>query len=114
MSTLLYRSPNVVIDVHEWHAAVIVATGPYSRGHAILQYRWRPLSARPGMWRSLQKWQGPRPKRMTHFFDKYRLHIRYAQQSEAARVAALASMRGPLSGATLANAAVRRIKWEEV
>ncbi len=100
MSTTLYRSPNVIIDAHEWHVLVC-----RTKRRVILQYRWRPLCSKPGMWRPITQWTGAKPKRLSHYFDKYRLHIRDARESESVRAAAIASLRGPSSAATLANAA---------
>lgn len=40
--TLLYRSPNVVIDRFEWHATVEMHNGRIRR-----KMLWRPLSTKP-------------------------------------------------------------------
>lgn len=47
--------------------------------------------------------QGPRPKGMGDTFQVFRRHIRRAMDSERARREAVAAMRGPVSGALVAN-----------
>lgn len=104
--TTIYRTPNLIIDAHEWHAAVMLNGGRIS-----LAYRWRPLSLRLYHWSNMAKWNGPRPKNFCNRFWPYRLHIRAAMRSEVERrraIEALAERRGPATGAMTNNAAPRR------
>ena len=70
--TLLYRSPNVVIDKHEWHVTV-----NQSRGKRITVYRFRPIGANVN-WQPSTKWAGCMPKGMRDFFAPYRSSIQVA------------------------------------
>lgn len=71
---ILYRSPNVTIDSHDWH--VTVEKNPRS-GRVITVYRWRPTrSDRPIAWRPISSWQGRKPKGLWWYF-------RFAQHSIA-------------------------------
>lgn len=96
--TTLYRTPNVIMDAHEWHAAVQLRAGRTS-----LVYRWRPLTTRAVPWSSITQWQGRKPKRMCNRFWPYRLHIRAAMASEAARLAAVRDLKGPATAAVERN-----------
>lgn len=100
---LLYRSPNVIINRHEWHAAVLLRKGRVS-----LVYRWRPLSLRNYAWSPMVAWQGPKPKGMCDKFWPFRGHIRQAMQSEQARREAVTALRGPDTAAVVLNAGKRR------
>ena len=88
--TTLYRSPNVIIDRHEWHAVVYLR-----RERAILTYHWRPLTGKREGWRDVTTWQGPKPKGMPAAFWRFRAHIREAMGSEIARREAIAGLKGP-------------------
>lgn len=101
--TTLYRTPNLVIDAHEWHAAVLLNSGRVS-----LAYRWRPLSYKAYQWSSLGQWQGPKPKDFCNRFWMFRGHIRKAMLSESLRREAVARLKGPPTGATVRNATERR------
>lgn len=70
--TLLYRSPNIVIDKHEWHVTV-----NQSRGKRITVYRFRPIGANVN-WQSITKWTGRPPKGLREFFEPYRKSIQVA------------------------------------
>jgi hypothetical protein len=85
--TTLYRTPNVIIDRHEWHIAVVK-----HYGKTTLRYCWRPLSQRAERWQPITVWEGPKPKRIWHAFKRFRLHVREAMNSEQARVEALAGV----------------------
>lgn len=100
--TTLYRTPNLIIDAHEWHAVV-----RHKHGRTLLQYRWRPLSARPYAWSCMTTWQGPKPKHLARQFQVFRCHIRRAMVSESERREAVQALRGP-SGALLLNSEARR------
>lgn len=100
--TTLYRTPNIIIDAHEWHATVRLRDGRIS-----LAYRWRPLSARTYQWSNMGTWKGPRPKGLGDTFQVFRRHIRRAMASESARREAIARLRGPPSRAAVANGAAR-------
>lgn len=67
----LYRTPNIKIDKHEWHAAVENRNSPRSR----IYYRFR---APGGMWRPIGDWQGRKPKGLNEFFRKFRAHMSLA------------------------------------
>jgi len=70
--TLLYRSPNVLIDKHEWHVTVM------QRGsRPTVIYRFRPIGQRV-KWRHITEWVGPVPKGMSNFFQPYRKSVRVA------------------------------------
>ncbi len=102
MSTLLYRSPNVIVDAHEWHVAAKL-----HRGNRItIGYYWRPLGAVRGDWKSLVKWQGPRPKQFARQFQRYRPHALVARDTERQRQEAVARIKQlPATVAMRANAA---------
>lgn len=95
--TTLYRSPNIVIDQHEWHAAVTLC-----RGRTSLAYRWRPLSLKEYRWSNLNTWVGPKPKRFLNRFLIFRAHIRTALLSHELRRGAVLALRG-VSGAAVRN-----------
>jgi len=78
--TILYRSPTVILDAHEWHVAVEKQAG---RVTAI--YRWRPLSLKEVAWRPLSMWKGARPKGLGNRFWRYRCHMREAIEAETMR-----------------------------
>lgn len=95
--TTLYRTPNIVIDQHEWHAAVMLTAGRLS-----LSYRWRPLSLRDYRWSNLNTWKGPKPKSMCSRFWIFKNHIRTAMLSDELRRSAAAAL-GRANGAVLRN-----------
>lgn len=73
--TLLYRSPNLTIDCHEWHVTVNRETN----GHVTTVYRFRPITDRRRvMWKPLAKWPGRPPKELWRFFAPYRKSVRVA------------------------------------
>lgn len=77
---LLYRSPNVAIDRHEWHARVVCDR----KGHTILRFYWRPYAAPLSAgWRPMLHWTGPKPKGFRRFFARYELSIADARKSAA-------------------------------
>lgn len=96
--TTLYRTPNLIIDRHEWHAAVVK-----HYGKTTLRYFWRPLSARAERWQPVTAWEGPKPKRIGRTFWRFRLHIREAMDSDRVRSEALAGA----VGRTMAGTPVR-------
>lgn len=77
--TTLYRSPNVIIEQHEWHVAVIKRDGRTAR-----RYFWRPLSSKETPWYSLDKWEGRKPALHYHF-AVFHNHVKRALESEARR-----------------------------
>jgi hypothetical protein len=97
MSTTLYRSPNVVIDAHEWHVLVCKC-----RGRSLLQYRWRPLSLREFRWLPITSWVGPKPKRIGNVLRIFKPHVERAMRSEAVRRERVAALRSR-SAAVVAN-----------
>lgn len=101
--TTLYRTPNVIVDRHEWHAVVRL-----KHGRVLLQYRWRPLSVRTYPWSCVTKWQGTKPKQLGRQFQVFRCHIRRAMVSEQCRWEAVAALRGSPNGALLLNSVERR------
>lgn len=70
--TLLYRSPNVTIDGHEWHVTV-----NQSSSKRIVTYRFRQIGANV-KWQPIAKWVGRPPKGLTEFFLPYRKSVRVA------------------------------------
>jgi hypothetical protein len=82
--TTLYRTPNIIVDKHEWHVAVVK-----HYGKTVVRYCWRPLSTRAARWQSIAVWEGPKPKRIGHAFLRFRGHIREAMGYEQARLEAL-------------------------
>lgn len=70
--TLLYRSPNITIDKHEWHVTV-----NQSSSKRIVTYRFRQIGANV-KWQPITKWIGRRPKEMGLFFAPYRKSVRVA------------------------------------
>lgn len=70
--TLLYRSPNVTIDRHEWHVTV-----NQSSSKRIVTYRFRQIGANV-KWQPIARWQGRPPKGLTEFFLPYRKSVRVA------------------------------------
>ncbi len=102
MSVLLYRSPNVIVDAHEWHVAAKL-----HRGNRItIGYYWRPLVHVRGDWKSLSQWEGPRPKNFARQFQRYRPHAIVARDSEKRRQEAVRRAKQlPPTAAALANAA---------
>lgn len=101
--TTLYRTPNLIIDAHEWHATVRIKAG-----RVLLQYRWRPLSARLFRWSCMTTWKGPKPKGLAERFQVFRCHIRRAMASESARQEAIASLCSVPTAAAVANGESRR------
>lgn len=97
MSTL-YRSPNVIIDAHEWHAHVRL-----NDGRITLTYRWRPLSQKPFRWLPMSAWVGPKPKAFSRRMAGFRRHIAAARDSENARRAALQTVRRVPTAAIMQN-----------
>ncbi len=96
--TVIYRTPNQIIDNHEWHAAVTLRCG-----RVALVYRFRPLSLREVAWQSVSAWRGPKPKGMCNVFWRFRGHIREAMASEQTRLDALSRPRKALTGAQVRN-----------
>lgn len=82
MSTI-YRSPNVVIDVHEWHLAVTNR----GRGRIAKQFYFRPLSAQRLAWRPIHEWRDALPERFGSRFQTYRTHALLAIEGETKRAA---------------------------
>lgn len=76
--TLLYRSPNVLIDKHEWHVVVRMT----DHGVVVTEYKWRDAAALNGYWHSRTDWPLPAmPKGMSNVFQAYRKSIRAAIES---------------------------------
>jgi hypothetical protein len=100
--TALYRTPNIIIDAHEWHVIVRKVSG-----RTLVSYRWRPLSTRTYKWLSVASWKGPRPHDMWKFFKPYKRHIALATGCETRRREAILAMRGPPSGAAVRNVGTR-------
>ena len=71
--TLLYRSPNIVIDDHEWHITVRQAT----RTKRVVTYRFRKIGAKVN-WQPITKWSGRPPKGMSLLFGPYRKSVQVA------------------------------------
>lgn len=76
--TILYRTPNIVVDDFEFYALVEVRKGR-PRRHFYL----RPLSEKPVMWEPLSKFKGNRPKykQLAKRFQPFKKHMVQAEQS---------------------------------
>jgi hypothetical protein len=102
----LYRSPNIIIDAHEWHLAVeddSRLNGNRDR-RSVIQYKWRPVSDRPLPWKTIAQWVGPKPKSFNQRFMKpYRRHAELAMKSDLQRGEAVKLLRVQPSGAMLRN-----------
>lgn len=72
--TLLYRSPNLRIDDHEWHVTV----EQHRKRAPTVHYRFRPVTDRSVRWEPIVKWQGRKPKGLSEFFEPYQKSIRVA------------------------------------
>lgn len=80
--TLLYRSPNILIDKHEWHVTVNVT----DRGHVSTVYKFRTLE--PGSrWKPITEWPlSCLPLGMKENFRPYFASMRAAVRSVARRL----------------------------
>lgn len=97
MSTL-YRSPNVIIDAHEWHLAVEddsrLSGNRFRR--PVIRYKWRIVSAKSVPWKTITEWIGPMPKRFAQKYMKpYRRHAELALRDQAARAEAIKRLSVP-------------------
>lgn len=97
--TVLYRTPDIVVDAHEWHVIVW-----RQRGHVSVAYRWRPVAIKTHAWQSILTWKGPKPLRLWKFFAPYKRHIEYAKGCDARRREAAMKLRGPATAAMVRNA----------
>lgn len=71
--TILYRTPNIRIDEHEWHATVETRRGGPPKRH----FRWRT----PGrMWQPVADFKGHPPKAavMAKRFQPFKRHMLWA------------------------------------
>lgn len=91
---ILYRSPSVIIDAHEWRLSVFESKS----GHPSIHYCWRPLSARPGRWQPIVAWQGRKPNGIKQSFWRFRAHVREAITSTQRRREALTGVKRTLLG----------------
>lgn len=101
--TTLYRSPDIIIDAHEWHITV-----RNLGGRVYTTYFWRPVSIRRIAWSNVIAWQGPKPKGLWKFFKPFRNHIRTAMESEQARTRAARRLPVVQTSAMLRNATANR------
>jgi hypothetical protein len=78
--TTLYRTPNVIIDAHEWHASVETKNGRVYR-----RFKFRPLShyIRREMWLPITSWTGRKPKGIGKRFAAFKAHMVQAERSVA-------------------------------
>lgn len=77
--TTLYRSPNIIVDKHEWHVRVDMFNGRSAR-----QYFFRPLSTVRYKWLPVTSWEGPKP-RLWRIFQSHHRHIKIALESDLRR-----------------------------
>jgi hypothetical protein len=106
--TTFYRTPDILIDAHEWH--VIVESRSNGRVSAV--YRWRPVAAKTHRWLSIETWAGPKPLGLWRYFAKYKPHIEFAKGSikrRAEAVAALSCRKVPPTGAMTRNVGAVRV-----
>lgn len=83
--TTLYRTPNIIIDAHEWHAIVRLKDR-----RASVTFLYRPLRGN-SLWHRATSWQGRKPKGLGERFKMFRRHIELAMGSEARRRTAACS-----------------------
>ena len=85
--TMIYRSPNVIVDDFEWYVAVRTY-----KGHPARYFYFRPLAIRPDNWRRLDEWEGHKPtgRELNKIFHTFRHHIKRAMESDKVRKEALA------------------------
>jgi hypothetical protein len=76
--SILYRTPNIVIDEFEFHIAVELRAGRVRR-----HTRYRPLSDKDEMWRSIADFEGypPKPRIMATRFAPFKHHMVQAERS---------------------------------
>ncbi len=81
--TLIYRSPNIIVEKFEWYAAV-----RRHNGHVGRYYYFRPLAVRPDNWQSIDRWKGYKPtgREFNEMFRPFRRHIEQAMLSEKVRL----------------------------
>lgn len=78
--TTLYRTPNLVLGPHEWHAVVKIKDGRIRR---MFYFRPNASSGEPkDMWLPLTQWKGHKPKsREFRVFAPYKRHMLLAERS---------------------------------
>lgn len=96
--TILYRSPTIIIDAHEWHLVVRKLKGRVS-----MTYRWRPLSARNFMWSTMASWKGPKPKDFRLRFQAHYTWAQFAMDTERRRLEGAAKLPRVPTGRMLRN-----------
>lgn len=75
--TTLYRSPNVLIEKHEWHAAVKVRDKRTYR-----RFYFRPAEGPRRMWLPITSWKGHRPTAAEFaVFKQFERHMLMAERS---------------------------------
>lgn len=80
--TLLYRSPNIVIDGHEWHVTVDVS----QRGKVSRNFRFRPCTHRRVRWAHITEWPlSQLPLGLKEKFRPYFASMRTAERSVTKR-----------------------------
>jgi hypothetical protein len=82
--TVLYRSPTIIIDSHEWHVSVELR-GRGAKPAPHVHYKFRPVSLRAYRWQPIAEWVGPKPKGMCNRLWKFRGHVALAMQSDVSR-----------------------------
>lgn len=100
--TTFYRTPDIIVDAHEWHVIVWRKSGKATT----VAYRWRPVAAKTHRWQSITSWKGPKPFGLWRFFAPYKRHIEHAKGCDKRRaeaVAALTARRVPPTGAMVRN-----------
>lgn len=99
--TTFYRTPDIIVDAHEWHVIVWRFNGRVTR-----EYRWRPVSLQTHEWLPVRDWKGPKPFELWRYFAKYQPHIKEAMLCDERRreaAAALAARRTPPTFAIKSN-----------
>ncbi|XUM19791.1 hypothetical protein ACRAVF_19180 [Bradyrhizobium oligotrophicum S58] len=94
--SILYRSPNLIVDAHEWHVVV-----RKKDGHIFRRYMFRPLTSTA--WKPITNWQGPRPKQLNNRLARFLRHAEFAMGSEKARAQAVAKLPRVPTGAMQLN-----------
>lgn len=80
--TVLYRSPTIIIDAHEWHVTV-ESRGRSPRPH--VHYKFRPVSLRAFRWQPIAEWVGPKPKGMCNRLWRFKSHVQLALAADVNR-----------------------------
>lgn len=76
--TILYRTPNLILADHEWHAAVEMHHGRIAR-----YFRFRPNTSPKRKWQDVTAWPGHKPtwREFDRVFRPFKRHMLLAERS---------------------------------